>query len=223
MGRHEGSYSHGLVPEKELRKDVIKAVAGVVVSKDGRLLVGTEKIDKASTRKKAGDISIPFETLKPKELKTEGGFVSALLTEITSDQSIEHLYEKMDSAGVIDQVEVMPGVWVATLLLRYNGDSSVMPFESQNPDEFGDLQWMGVKTLLATPNRRPFVDTVLDRVLSINRTRPNGVDFRGLNLRPYYPSVYSGYRDLEQDVPVGLTDAINALVTMEPPEGLYDQ
>lgn len=223
--RREGYYSHGLISENELRKDKIKAVAGVVVSKDGRLLVGTEKMTKPATMKSAGDISIPFETLKPKELELEGGFVSALLTEITTDASMPNLRRRMYSAGVVDQLEVMPDVWVATLLLKYAGDSSNMPFEAQHPNEFSDLRWMGVKTLMSSSGVRPFTIPVMERVLEINRRRQSGVDFRSLNLEPYYPSVYEEAREMEPDVEYGLASAITHLVTMDTPRelgGLFD-
>ncbi len=217
--RNEGYYSHGLVPESELKKDKIKAVAGVVVSKDGRLLVGTEQVTKPATRKKQGQISIPFETLKPNELEQEGGFVSALLTEITTDRVMPDLRGRMYSAGVIDQVEVMPEVWVATLLLKYDGESCTMPFEAQHPQEFTELRWMGVKTLKSLPNVRPFTTPVLERVLEINRRHPNSVDFRRLNLEPYYPSVYENAREMEADVEYGgLATAMSHLVTMDSPK-----
>lgn len=216
--RKEGYYSHGLVPENELRKDKIKAVAGVVVSKDGRLLVGTEKMTKPATMKHAGDISIPFETLKPKELELEGGFVSALLTEITTDRSMPNLRDKMYSAGVVDQLEVMPDVWVATLLLKYEGKSDVMPFEPQHPDEFSDLRWIGVKTLMASPNVRQFTIPVMERVLEINRKHPNHVDFRRLYLEPYWPSVYEDAREMETDVEYDLAYTMSHLVTIDSPK-----
>ena len=213
--RKEGYYSYGLVPESELKKDKIKAVAGVVVSKDGRLLVGTEQVTKPATMKLKGQTSIPFETLKPNELEQEGGFVSALLTEITTDRVMPNLRGRMYSAGVVDQLEVMPDVWVATLLLKYDGNSDTMPFEPQHPSEFSDLRWIGVKTLLSSSNVRPFTVPVMERVLEINKRRPNNVDFRSLYLEPYYPSMYEAARQMEPDVEYGLAYTMSHLVTMD--------
>lgn len=213
--RREGYYLHGLVPEGELRKDLIKAVAGVIVSKDGRLLVGTEQVTKPATMKEKGQISIPFETLKPNELELEGGFVGALLTEITTDRVMPELRGHMYSAGVVDQLEVMPDVWVATLLLKYDGNSDTMPFEPQHPCEFSDLRWMGVKTLMKSLDVRPFTIPVIERVLEINRRHPNNVDFRSLYLGPYYPSIYEEARQMEPDVEYGLAYTMNHLVTMD--------
>lgn len=215
--RREGYYSHGLIPESELKKDKIKAVAGVVVSKDGRLLVGTEQVTKPATMKLRGQASIPFETLKPSELEQEGGFVSALLTEITTDHAMPNLRGRMYSAGVVDQLEVMPDVWVATLLLKYDGDSSQMPFEAQHPGEFSDLRWMGVKTVMSSSNVRPFTVPVLERILEINRRHPNNVDFRKLYLEPYYPSVYEEARQMQPDVEYSLAYTMSHLVTMDTP------
>lgn len=223
--RKEGYYSHGLVPESELKKDKIKAVAGVVVSRDGRLLVGTEQVDKPATMKLKGQTSIPFETLKPKELEAEGGFISALLTEITTDRAMPYLRGRMYSAGVVDQLEVMPDVWVATLLLKFDGDSSQMPFEAQHAGEFSDLRWVGVKSLKANQNVRPFTVPVLERVLKINRRHPNNVDFRKLYLEPYCPSLYEEARQMEPDVEYGLAYTMSHLVTMDTPnnfENLFD-
>lgn len=214
----EGYFNHGLIAEKELKKDKIKAVAGIVVSKDGRLLVGTEKVTKPATRKLKGQISIPFETLKPNELEQEGGFVSALLTEITTDRVMPQLRGRMYSAGVIDQLEVMPDVWVATLLLKYDGDSCRMPFEAQHPQEFSELRWMGVKSFLNSPDIRPFSFPVLERALKINRQHPNHIEFKKLYLEPYYPSVYENAREMEADVEYGgLATAMSHLVTMDTP------
>ncbi|OIP57931.1 MAG: hypothetical protein COX79_02950 [Candidatus Levybacteria bacterium CG_4_10_14_0_2_um_filter_36_16] len=196
----KGYYSHGLVSQEKLRIDRIKGVAGIVVSRDGRLLVGTEQMNKPSTRRKKGEISIPFETLKPKELGAEGGFVSALLTEISTDASIKRLQGKLESAGVIDQIEVMSDIWVATVLLRYNSISNTMPFEAPHPEEFSDLRWMGAKTLLSMQNVREFTFPVLNNVIEINRRRPSKVNFRPLYLEPYVPSVYEKFRELEQDI-----------------------
>lgn len=213
--RKEGYYSHGLVPGNELLRDKIKAVAGVVVSKDGRLLVGTEKMTKPATMKHAGELSIPFETLKPKELALEGGFVGALLTEITTDASMPNLRGKMYSAGVVDQLEVMPDVWVATLLLKYDGNSDAMPFEPQHPDEFSDLRWIGVKTLMASSEVRPFTIPVMERVREINSRHPNYVDFRKLYLDPYFPSAYENSREMEKDVEYSLAYAMSHLITTD--------
>lgn len=213
--RKEGYYSHGLVAESELRKDKIKAVAGVIVSSDGRVLVGTEQVTKQATLKVAGQTSIPFETLKPKELELEGGFISALLTEIATDRIMPQLKGKMFSAGVVDQLEVMPDVWVATLLLKYKGNSSTMPFEAQHPDEFSDLRWVGVKTLMRDPDVRPFTIPVMERVLGINRFKSNLVDFRSLYLDPYLPSVYDSAREMEADVEYGLASTMSHLITID--------
>lgn len=225
--RKEGYYSHGLIPDRELRKDMIKGVAGVVVSKDGRLLVGTEQVDKPATMRKKGQTSIPFETLKPRELNLEGGFVSALLTEITTDRAMHELRGKMYSAGVIDQLEVMPDVWVATLLLKYDGNSDFMPFEPQDPEEFSDLRWMGVKTLMKSPDVRPFTIPVMERVLALNRRDPGSVDFRRLYLDPYYPSIYEDARQMQPDIEYnGLADAMTHLITIDTPtdlDGFFDR
>jgi hypothetical protein len=218
--RKEGYYTHGLVPEGKLKKNKIKAVAGIVVSKDGRLLVGTEQVDKPATMKLKGQTSIPFETLKPNELEAEGGFVSAILTEITTDRIMPNIRGRMYSAGVVDQLEVMPDVWVATLLLKFNGESDEMPFEAQHPGEFSDLRWIGVKTLMKSKNVRPFTVPVMERVLEINRRHPNNVDFRKLNLEPYYPSVYEEARQMEPDVEYGLAYTMSHLVTMDMPNNL---
>lgn len=221
--RKEGYYSHGLVAQEQLRKDLIKAVAGVVVSKDGRLLVGVEQMTKPATEKQKGQISIPFETLKPKELDLEGGFVSALLTEITTNRSMENLRGRMSSAGVIDQLEVAPDVWVATLLLRYDGDSSKMPFSAPHPEEFSDLRWMSVKSFMASPNVRPYAIPVMGRVLDINRHHPNYIDFRSLYLDPYYPSIYEEAREMEPDVEFGLAGTMSHLLTFDGPRESKEQ
>lgn len=215
MLRKEGYYNHGLVPDSELRRDVIKAVAGVIVSKDGRVLVGTEQIDKPSTMKTKGQVSIPFETLKPVELEQEGGFVDALLTEVTSAQSMKMLRGRLSSAGVVDQVEVMPSVWVATLLLRYEGKSSVMPFHAAKPEEFDDLRWIGVKSLMMDANARPFVRPVMERILELNRKKSNGVEFKPLHLNRYEPEVYADTREMEADVSLDLITTINTLIALD--------
>lgn len=206
---------HGLVPPETLRTDVIKAVAGVVVSKDGKVLIGTEQIDKPATQRRKGDASIPFETLKPSELTREGSFVGALLTEISTDERMPNLRGKLESAGIVDQVEVFPGDWVATLLLRYKGKSDSMPFGATHPEEFGDLRWENLEDARKLPNLRLYAVPVLERYASLDR---RGINFRSLYLDHYTPSMYEAARQLEPDVEVGgLVNAMDVLLTKDIP------
>lgn len=210
---------HGLIAPEELRTDVIKAVAGIVISKDGKLLIGTEQIDKPATQKKHGDASIPFETLKPSEVSQEGSFVGALLTEITTDEAMPNLRGKLDSAGIVDQVEVFPGDWVATLLLRYRGKSDSMPFRATHPEEFSSLRWETLDEARSLPNLRPYAVPILERYAQLmNDNQRKGLNFRSLYLDHYTPTVFEAARQMEPDVEVGgLANAMSVLLTKEIP------
>jgi hypothetical protein len=189
-------------PNERLMDERIKAVAGVIVNRDKRILVGVEQTSKPATRKERGQLSIPMETLKPFEIGTEAGLTKALMTEISTSRSMGFLRHGLQNAGIVSVVPVEKDVNVAVLLMKWKGNPKIMPFEPPHPEEFSELRWIGIKTLLGDSFVRPYADTVLRNVLEINRKKNNGIHFSDLSFEGFIPEVYERDRQLTPDVEV---------------------
>jgi hypothetical protein len=189
---------------ERLLNENIKGVAGIIVNRDGRLLVGTEQRDKPETIKQRGHLSIPMETLKSFELGTEAAMVKALLTEIATPKSMLYLRRGLQTAGVVSVVPLESDVHVAVMLLKWKGDPKFMPFGRAHPEEFSNLRWVGVKTFLDNSFVRPYARTVLSNTLELNRRKPSPIEFQDLDLRDYLPSSYENLRELVPDVEINI-------------------
>jgi hypothetical protein len=189
-------------PTERLLNERIKAVAGVIVNRDGRLLVGQEQITKPRTRKEKGQLSIPMETLKPFEGGTEAGMTKALMTEIATWDSMSILRKRLQTAGIVSVVPVESDVDVAVLLLKWKGDPKIVPFGQPHPDEFSHLKWIGVKSFMESSFVRPYARTVITDVLELNRAHPSPVEFKDISLRGFSPQAYEDLRQLSPDVEV---------------------
>lgn len=194
-------FERGRASER-LMDERIKGVAGVIVNHDGRLLVGKEQITKPKTRKMQGQLSIPMETLKPFELGTEAGMTKALMTEISTWESMGMLKKGLQTAGIVNIVAVEEDLDVAVLLMKWKGNPKVMPFSHPHPDEFSDLKWMSVKTLLTDSFVRPYARTILNDTLELNRKRGSNVNFEDILLQGFSPDRYEELRQLSPDVEV---------------------
>lgn len=189
------------IESRESYNSRVKGVAGIIVSQDKKILVGREQTDKPESLRRKGQLSIPMETLKAFEGRTELGMIKALLSEIATDDSVLALRHGLENAGIIGTVPVHSDYDMAVLLLRWNGSSEVMPFDEACPDEFNDLKWVGVNNLLNPEEMvRPYARMAVEFALRVNRQRPSPVEFRPLYLQKYFPSKYANLRDSIPDV-----------------------
>ncbi len=179
----------------------IRGVAGIIFSEDGKILVGTEQRDKPSTKKLAGQTSIPMETLKPFEVGSQSHMIAALLTEITNDMSMDLLKERLSCSGIVDRVSVDEGVDLAIVFLRFQGDSyDEMPFISPNEDEFSDLRWEA-GFLQDCHNVRPYAGSVINFLESrLYGGDDLDIEYKNLNLDEFSPYNYSNYREQVNDI-----------------------
>lgn len=191
-------------PSARLLNENIKGVAGVIVNRDGRLLVGTEQKDKPETLRQQGHLSIPMETLKSFELGMEAAMVKALLTEIATQESMFYLRRGLQTAGVVSVVPLEKDVHIAVMLLKWKGNPKFVPFGRPHPEEFSDLRWVGVKTFLDDSFVRPYARTVLSNTLELNRKKPSPIEFQDIDLRGYSPSSYEDLRELVPDVEINI-------------------
>lgn len=176
---------------------VVWGAAAIVLNEKGEILTGRELQDKPSTNKRTGDISIPLETLKSFEIFSKQRMLEAVLTEFTTDETIEEIKSGMYLEEKIDGWIPVGGTKrVVPFILHWRGRQD-LSFQSQTPEEFGDLRWMSLDDILKK-QVRPYARTVLE-VLS-RRNYLNSVNLRSLPVNGYKPSQYSQQRDAYEDL-----------------------
>jgi len=106
---------------KEIEPRIIKGVAAVILSRDGKILIVQETMDRPQIDKKKGDWSVPGETIEKGETELEA-LSRGIREEVGKNGDITCSPEK-DWIGDYQLGERINGIWARAYLLHFKGSS----------------------------------------------------------------------------------------------------
>jgi len=144
---------------KETEPRVIKGVAAVILSQDGKILIAQETENKPIIDKKRGDWSIPAETIKEGETELEA--LLRLIKEevgengdITCNPENDWVGDYQFGAGI--------NIWARAYLLHFNGTSDTPRSFSAERDEVISHRWIAPQEIRNLPRRQGVLEIVED-------------------------------------------------------------
>lgn len=141
-------------PEVQIPKEIedrkIMGVAAVILSEDDQVLVIEETEDKPQLDKKAGDISIPAETIK--EGETEFEALIRLLEEEVGVREGMVCNPETDWIGDY-QLRKRSGIWGRAYLVHFQGKSDSLKGFTSKGDEVVNHHWINPEDIRQMPRR----------------------------------------------------------------------
>jgi len=189
-------------PQEHSPFEGISGVGAIILNSRHEILVGVENKSKSSSERKAGQLSIPLETLKSFEQKgNRRALQLASLSEIATDKHVEDWRRQLEEVQE-DLVVTMnnAGVKAAIFVYHWTGEPEAMPFESSCSEEFGGLRWLSLEDMYKTGQVRPFADVALRE--ADTKGLLNGHNSVPLGFKNYVPSRYNNFRELHADVTI---------------------
>lgn len=123
----------------------LRSVALLLFNREGKLYCIQELIDKPEIRKRAGDYSVPWETLEPDETDASG-LERVMREEIHAADPI-----KLSPFEYLGEIEVVAGA-KANVYRSFLSEGNNLPFKgSEAGTEFIPLGFQDTETLLSKP------------------------------------------------------------------------
>jgi len=134
-------------------------VAAIILSQDGKILVVQETEDKPKADKKAGDWSIPAETIKEGESELEA--LLRLIEEEVGENGDIACNQESDWIGDY-QLKKGTNIWGRAYLLHFNGTSDTPRSFSAEQDEVINHRWIAPQEIRNLPRRKGVLEIVED-------------------------------------------------------------
>ena len=144
---------------KETETRNIRGVAAVILSQDGKILVVQETGSKPILDKKAGDWSIPAETIEDGE--TEFGALLRLIEEELGENGDIICDPENDWIGDY-QFGGNADIWGRAYLLFFNGTSETPRFFTAEREEVINHHWINPQDIRNMPRRKGILEIVED-------------------------------------------------------------
>ena len=134
-------------------------VAAIILSQDGKILVVQETEDKPKADKKAGDWSIPAETIKEGESELEA--LLRLIGEEVGENGDITCNQESDWIGDY-QLKKGTNIWGRAYLLHFDGTSDIPRFFNAERDEVINHRWIAPQEIRNLPRRKGVLEIVED-------------------------------------------------------------
>lgn len=144
---------------KEIEERKIMGVAAVILSEDGKVLVIEETENKPQLDKKAGDISIPAETIKERETEFEA--LIRLLEEEVGVREGMACDPETDWIGDY-QLRKESGIWGRVYLVHFQGKSDSPKNFVAKGEEVINHRWINPEDIYQMPRRAGALEIVED-------------------------------------------------------------
>lgn len=144
---------------KEIEERKIMGVAAVILSEDGKVLVVEETEDKPQLDKKAGDISIPAETIEEGETEFE-----ALIRLLEEEVGVrEGIVCNPEADWIGDyQLRKRSGIWGRVYLVHFQGKSDSPKGFTSKEDEVVNHHWINLDDIRHMPRRAGALEILED-------------------------------------------------------------
>lgn len=188
-----------MTPEMLFNPGIKTSAAGVVLSNlRGDITIIEEKASSATTQKKAGQLSIPFETAKVHEGGIQELFhdtVLGTMAEMVDDETVQRESGKFHLVtGKLHIFNVTPTLTVGRIFVLFRGDPDCQ-LTPTTTDETTNPQWMNPEELLSSGHPiRPFARQLLEHLIHEDTLE----QVMTLPTHPLFPRGFSIERFYEQ-------------------------